>query len=188
MAPCTRLLLLVVLVQGCAAGHLLDAARRRERVLTYDAAALDGERLRLRYQALASDDTDVSLGRREREVAIARSRLVAEPWSVVGSSCRARAVAAGSRPAGQPVAIVHSPQPVTSRPSLLVRRVDGRDVAFTLVDGAGPQPGAEFDSGRLTCASIAPWFYALLPFALVADAVVDPVLLFLAPAVLLIGD
>src|SRR5262249_32690019 len=48
--------LLAVALSGCVTGHLLDAARRRERPVDVTRASLAGDRLVVEYAAEVTDD------------------------------------------------------------------------------------------------------------------------------------
>lgn len=63
----------------------------------------------------------------------------------------------------------------------------GRPLRFVLHEPRGG-PYAPFYSGALTRTRTAAWVYPLLPLALAVDAATDPVLLFFAPAVMVLGD
>src|SRR5262249_58836768 len=64
------LALLAALLPGCVSGHLLDAARRRERPIAVTAAAVDGDRLVIRYTAEVQNDAGDRLGTADGAAAI----------------------------------------------------------------------------------------------------------------------
>lgn len=64
------LVLVAWLTQGCATGHLLDAARRDERVERIDDAWTDGARLYVRYTARVTTERGDPVGRRDRTAAL----------------------------------------------------------------------------------------------------------------------
>jgi len=174
---------------GCLSGHLLDAARRRERPVAIRAASVDGDRLLVRYTTEVTDDTGARLGAAEGAAALPLTAL--------------RTTVAPAADAVQPVWI--SPAQVTrgqsiglrdgatderagcaAPPELEVVRRDGRDVAIAWRDDGitwAPVPTA-----GLTRIRTAPWAWPLVPVTLAADAVAVPVLLFFAPAVLVVGE
>jgi hypothetical protein len=86
---------------------------------------------------------------------------------------------------GQVVAVDRRSAPP---PALDVTRgPDGRDTSFVLRTVPG-EPRRAFESAALSRTHVAPWIYPLLPLGLAIDAVSNPVLLFFAPAVMVIGD
>jgi hypothetical protein len=189
MACSTRraaLLAATALLPGCVTGHLVDAARRRERPVAVETAALDRDRLLLAYTALVTDDLGARLGRRERRAAVAladirRGDTPVEDFPVErlpdaapfgGRSLPLRAYPDGT--GGQ-------------APALLIERAaDGRLLRLAVSEGGNVSPPVA--AGMLGRESTAPWVWPLLPIGLAVDAVVVPVLLFFAPAVILMGD
>lgn len=173
---------------GCVTGHLLDAARRRERALVIERAERDGDRVVLHYVAEVSDDAGTVLGTTAAAAAL--------PLAVLRASEAPRADAvtpawrrAGSDPRGRSVSLVReAPEPSSPGPTLEVVAEEGRDTALVWHDGAGTPPWAPVPAAALTRQRTAPWAWPLAPAALAVDAVVVPVLLFFAPAVIVIGE
>lgn len=175
---------LALAAPGCVSGHLLDAARRREEARSYRAACLDGDRLVLGYTGLATRDDGTPIGNVERWAAIplaalARPRLASiEELPVEHLSsppvCR------------MPLALVRDHEFPPGVPALEVDNPNGTDDVFVLRDGTGDHPPVP--SEALTRVRTAPWVYPLLPFTAAFDAVTNPVLLFFAPAVIVVGD
>ena len=179
-----RLLLAVcaaVAAQGCVTGHMVDFAREIERPVTYRAASLDGNRLILAYETLVIDERGRRLTRRERRAAVALAdidrALPVDAFPVVrladDAPLTGQAVALDGRPGATPALDV-------------TRGPDGRDTSFVLRTASAPH--GPFESAALSRTHVAPWIYPLLPLGLAIDAVSNPVLIFFAPAVMVIGD
>jgi hypothetical protein len=186
------LALLALAASGCMTGHALEAARRREQVLAYREAFLDGNRLVLGYRALVSNDEGEPVAERDRWAAIELADLrgprvpPVEDFPVAWLD----GPPTGGRPAVLRISDADSAGPCTAAdaPYLDVERVDGRHTRVVLRDAQAPTPYAPLHSAALTRVSTVPWVYPLVPLTLAVDAVVDPVLLFFAPAVLVVGD
>jgi hypothetical protein len=172
----------VLLAQGCVCGHLLDAARRRERPIRYEEASLDGDRLLLRYTALVTDDVGQPLGHDERRVAIALSGLRQSPPIDL---LPVEHLAHDAPLAGQRVDL----DGARDGPLALEIHTDasGRHTAVVLHDARNGRYPPVYSSG-LARARTAAWVYPVLPLAAAIDAVTNPLLLLLAPAVILPGD
>ncbi len=193
MAFCRNLRLVVLMIvgalPGCLSGHLLDAARRRERPLAIREASLDRDRLVLRYTAEVTNDAGTVLGVVDAAAAIPLAALRAPV------SPRADALSPAWQPPGQvargePVALARSTA-VDDRSVgavLGVLQEDGRDTALVWHDGPAAPPWAPVPTGALTRVHTAPWAWPAMPLALAADAVVTPVLVIFAPAVMLLGE
>jgi hypothetical protein len=172
----------VVAAQGCVTGHMLDYAREIERPVAYRAASLDRDRLHLAYDTVVIDERGRRLGRRVRHAAVrladlARGDLPVDDFPLVR-------MADDAPLPGRPVALDHGRD---SLPSLEIETApDGRQTSFVLRGTDAPYPA--FQSAALSRTHVAPWIYPLLPLGLVIDAVSNPVLLFFAPAVMVIGD
>jgi hypothetical protein len=181
---------LAAALPGCMTGHLLDAARRRERPVVVTGAGLDGDRLLVRYTVEVSDDAGHVLDATEGAAAVPLVALRAT--AAPGADAVAVARIAPARVArGQPVSLVRAAtggSGACAGPSLEVVETDGRDVALLWHDGGGAAAGAPLPTAALTQLRIAPWVWPLVPATLAVDAVATPVLLFFAPAVLLIGE
>jgi len=179
----TFLVLVALAMQGCVTGHLLDAARRIERPVAYEEAALDGDRLVVRYAAAVTDDDGQPIGRAERRAAIAladmrRADVPIERFPVRHLPDR------GPLPGGSLLMSCRD----RARPVLTVEdAADGRPYRLVLEEAGVDPPGA-FYSAALTERRSALWVYPLLPFSLAFDAVTNPVLLFFAPAVIVFAD
>jgi hypothetical protein len=173
--------LLALAAQGCVTGHLFDAARRIERPLAYEEAALDGDRVLLRYTALVMNDDGDPVGRRERRVAVALADLRRAGVPV-------DAFAVEHLPDGGPLGGTAVPlHPNGSAPWADVERTNGRDVRLRLHESRDGGPKV-LESAALTRRRTEPWVYPLVPVALAIDLVTNPVLLFFAPAVIVVGD
>jgi len=180
-------LLLTLGAQGCLTGHLLDAARRREQPVAFHQAFVDGDRLLLAYTALVTDDLGEPLARRERRAALAladlrRGDLAADAFPVAR-------LADDAPLGGQPAALRAGGDGRGDRssPFLEIEEGTGRPLRFVLHEPRGG-PYVPFYSAALTRTRTAAWVYPLLPFTLAVDAATDPVLLFFAPAVMVLGD
>ncbi len=183
--------LLVVVLPGCLSGHLLDAARRRERPVAIAAAGLEGDRLLVRYMAEVTGDDGAALGRTEAAAALPLAALRA-PVSPAADTV-ARAWVAPARVArSQPVPIARAGAPDGSAgctgPTLVVVSEDGRDTALVWRDGPAAASWAPVPTAALTRLRTAPWAWPLLPAAVAADAVAVPVLMFFAPALMVVGE
>ncbi len=181
-------LLLTLGAQGCLTGHLLDAARRREQPVAFRQAFVDVDRLLLAYTALVTDDLGEPLARRERRAALAladlrRRDLAADAFPVAR-------LADDAPLGGQPVALGAGGDRRGDRSSPFLEIEEGtggRPLRFVLHEPRGG-PYAPFYSAGLTRTRTAAWVYPLLPLVLAVDAATDPVLLFFAPAVMVLGD
>lgn len=185
------LALLAAVLPGCVTGHLMDAARRRERPIRVTAAAVDGERLVVRYTAEVRDDDGDPLGTTDGAAAIplttmrsAESPLAdrvspswPSPWRAVG---------------GVPIAVERAPGagsgPTCAGPLLEVVEKDGHDTALVWRDAPGAPPNAPVPLAALTRTRTAPWAWPLMLPLLAVDAVLTPVLVVFAPAVMAIGE
>lgn len=183
------LALLATVLPGCVTGHLLDAARRRERPLAITAAALDGERLLVRYTADVTGDTGTPHGTVDGAaglpLATLRTRTTPAADAVTPVWVTPARVARG-----QAVPLVRGAPGASGActgPALEVVHADGRDTALVWHDGGGP-PWAPVPAAALTRLRTAAWAWPLVPATLAADAVVVPVLLIFAPAVLVVGE
>jgi len=189
MGGSTRLVvaLLALGIQGCLTGHLLDAARRREQPVAYREAFVDGDRLLLGYTALVTDDLGAPLAHRERRAALALADLrrgdrTVDAFLVVrlpddaplrGQPVALRAADAGGR---------------DGSPFLAIERGAGDRPVLFVLHAPGDGPYQPFYSAALTRTRTAVWVYPLLPLSLAVDVATDPVLLFFAPAVMVLGD
>jgi hypothetical protein len=155
---------------GCATGHLIDRARRYERPIAYERAAIAEGRLTVAYTAAETNQFWRRLGTHRRTAAVPLAQLVDEGRTV------------------EDVRVERLPDdaPVVGTPLVLSLVPDGgRRDALLVRDANG---GAFLDPTVLTEERIAPWVYPLLPLALAYDAVAIPVLLVFAPAVIIPGD
>lgn len=181
MASSTRRALVLALAlgaSGCVTGHLLDAARRWERPTDVDAASLDGDRLALRYRARITDDDGAPLGERLRSIAVDVAALRSGRTTPLVTDLPDD----GPLP-GRPLPLSDGSAP----PALAITRFDDdRPARLELHDGR--DPSASLYTNALVRSSTAPWAYPLLPIAGAIDVVGVPVLLFFAPAMLVIGD
>ena len=177
------LVLLGTLLPGCVSGHLLDAARRRERPVRVTSAALDGDRLVVRYRAEVRDDEGEPLGTTDDAAAIPLATLrtaespaadrVSPSWCVP--------------PGGIPITIERAGSDGTG-PKLRVLEKDGRDTALVWEEAPPASPNAPVPLTALTRIRTAPWVWPLMAPMLAVDAVLTPVLVFFAPAVMVIGE
>jgi len=182
----TTLLLLALLGEGCFTGHLLDHARRVERPIAYRDAAIDGDRLVLAYTALVTDDLGYRLATAERRAAVALADL--RSTDVPVERFPVTRLPDGTVLRGHRVALLSPPGTERSSGPFLVidEGSDGRPTRAVLhADG---EHFAPLYSGALARKRTALWAYPLLPFTVAFDAVTDPVLLFFAPAVIVLGD
>jgi hypothetical protein len=163
--------------QGCITGHLFDAARRIERPVAYEDAVVSGDHLLLRYTALVTDDLGEPLARRECRAAIALADLRRSPPV---EDFPVRRLADDAPFEGRRVALRAA---VVAGPSLDIDP-EGRLVLHTAEDGDYPA----FYSAVLARSRTAAWAYPLLPLTVAFDAAADPVLLFFAPMVIVLGD
>jgi hypothetical protein len=185
------LVLLAAVLPGCVTGHLMDAARRRERPIRVTAAAVDGERLVVRYTAEVRDDEGEPLGTADDAAAIplATMRSTESPLADrVSPSWRSPWRAVG----GVPIAVERAPGagsgPTCAGPLLEVVEKDGHDTALVWRDGPGGPPHAPVPLAALTRTRTALWAWPLMPPLLAVDTVLTPVLVFFAPAVMVIGE
>jgi hypothetical protein len=157
-------------------GHLLDAARIRETVLTYREAVLADDRVIVGYTAAVTDDAGVPRGERECRAAVPLADLQrADPLPFDALHVVHLDGGAAARPGGRPL-------------PFRVEVADGRHVALVLSPDTTGHGYVPLPSGALTRVRTARWAYPLLPLTLAIDAVGDPVLLFFTPAILVVGD
>ena len=184
------LAVLVAMLPGCVTGHLLDAARRRERPIAITAAGLDGDRLLVRYAAEITNDTGRRVGTTESAAAIPLSALRV-PAPPAADAVSHAWIAPTEVARGQPVIVargVASTTDTCAAASLEVVPGDGRDVALVWRDEGTISPWAPVSTAALTRLRIAPWVWPLLPASVAADVVSGPLLLFLAPTVMVLGE
>jgi len=185
------LALLAALLPGCVSGHLLDAARRRERPVAVTAAAVDGDRLVVRYTAEVQNDAGDRLGTADGAAAIplATLRAATSPPADAVSPSWLSPSRSGS---GVPVTIERAGRdgggPTCGGPVLEVVAKDGRDTALVWRDAPGAPPHAPVPLAALTRSRTAPWAWPLMPPMLAVDAVLTPVLIVLAPSVMVLGE
>ena len=152
-------------------GHLVDRARRWERPIAYEQAALADGRLSVAYVAVETNQFGRRLGTRVRRAAVPLGQFTA-PIRFV-ESVRVERLADDTPLAGTPAHLHIEPE-------------HAGDERLFAEDGEG---GALFlHPAVLTREWIEPWVYPLLPFTVVYDAVTVPVLLIFAPAVIIPGD
>src|SRR5215468_7788456 len=195
MASCRRrrpaALALLAVLPGCVSGHLLDAARRRERPIAVTAAAVDGDQLVVRYTAEVQNDAGDRLGTTNGAAAIplATLRAATSPPADAVSPSWLSPSRSGS---GVPVTIERAGRdgggPTCGGPVLEVVAKDGRDTALVWRDAPGAPPHAPVPVAALTRSRTAPWAWPLMPPMLAVDAVLTPVLIVLAPSVMVLGE
>lgn len=155
---------------GCATGHLVDRARRWERPLAYERAAIADGRLIVAYTAVETNQFWRRLATHRRSAAVPLAQFADAGLTV-------EAVRVERLPDDYPIA---------GTPTLLRLTQDAAGPQSLLV--LDPDGTAFLHPAVLTEERIAPWVYPLLPFAVVYDAVAVPVLLVFAPAVIVPGD
>ncbi len=156
---------------GCATGHLVDRARRWERPIAYEQAAVADGRLSVLYIAAETNQFWRRLGTRPRVAAVPLAQFAHAELSV--EDVRIERLPDGTPLAGTPVHLHIEPEEA-GEPRLFAADREG---------------GALFlHPAVLTREWVEPWVYPLLPFAVVYDAVAVPVLLIFAPAVIIPGD
>ena len=196
MASCRRrrpaaLALLAAVLPGCVSGHLLDAARRRERPIAVTGAAVDGDRLVVRYTAEVQNDAGDRLGTADGAAAIPLATLRATQ-SPAADAVAPSWLSPSRSGIGVPVTIErdgHGGAGATcAGPVLEVVAKDGRDTALVWRDAPGAPPHAPVPLAALTRSRTAPWAWPLMPPMLVVDAVLTPVLIVLAPSVMVLGE
>jgi len=196
MASCRRprlaaLALLSAVLPGCVSGHLLDAARRRERPIAVTAAAVDGDRLVIRYTAEVQNDAGDRLGTAAGAAAIPLATLRATQ-SPAADAVAPSWLSPSRSGIGVPVTIErdgHGGAGATcAGPVLEVIAKDGRDTALVWRDPPGAPPYAPVPLAALTRSRTAPWAWPLMPPMLAVDAVLTPVLVILAPSVMVLGE
>jgi len=185
------LALLAAVLPGCVSGHLLDAARRHERPIAVTAAAVDGDRLVVRYTAEVLNDAGDRLGTADGAAAIPLATLRAAQSPAADAVSPSWLSPSGSVGA-VPVTIEragHSGAGATcAGPVLEVIAKDGRDTALVWRDPPGAPPYAPVPLAALTRSRTAPWAWPLMPPMLAVDAVLTPVLVILAPSVMVLGE
>lgn len=176
---------LFVFGQGCATAQLLEAGRRTESVLRYEAAYTDGRRLWLVYDAQISDREGRDLYRRPRSAAVELADLDpaagyaidalplerAEPPDLTAEQAQRVALRLDGEDGGAAL---------SAAPSLVIQERSGQHAGFTAVGFEGLPNDARFYSGALSRPQTAVWVYPALPFALAWDAAWAPVFVALA--------
>jgi hypothetical protein len=182
------LVVLAAGLPGCVTGHLIDAGRRHERPTAITAAALDGDRVLVRFTAAVTGDIGTPHGTADGAagIALATLRTRTSPAADTVPSTRATAREVMGAPA-VPVLRDAGAAAACGGPALEVVHADGRDAALVWHD-PGVAPWAPIPTAGLGRRRIEPWVWPLVPATLAADAVVTPVLIILSPAVLLAGD
>ncbi|MCW5890889.1 MAG: hypothetical protein KIT14_10080 [bacterium] len=166
-------LLLLLVLAGCTSGHLLDRARTRETLAAYRGVWLDDELLVVAWDATVSDHRGRPVGHAARVTAVPLEplrRTEAPPVDTIPSRTLTRVPASPGRAVPLDGAAASA-------------RDDG-----VLVVRDPPAPDAVLYPGTLTRVPIAPWVWPLLPFTAAFDVVGTPVLVLLAPAVIVPGD
>ena len=185
------LALLAAVLPGCVSGHLLDAARRRERPIAVTGAAVDGDRLVVRYTAEVQNDAGDRLGTADGAAAIPLATLRAAQ-SPAADAVSPSWLSPSRSGIGVPVTIEragHGGAGATcAGPVLEVIAKDGRDTALVWRDPPGAPPYAPVPLAALTRSRTAPWAWPLMPPMLAVDAVLTPVLVVLAPSVMFLGE
>jgi hypothetical protein len=187
MGCCTRRTVAAVAValvaSGCFSGHLLDAARRREQVLTVQEAFVGDDALVLRYATVERNDAGRPVGRGERWAAIPLSEVRAGDRPIDTLHVTWLDAAEARRRADRPIAVARA---AAGAPSVEIVTDDGRDAAVILHEPTGDTP--PLDTRAFTRVHVLPWAYPLLPFTLAVDAVGTPALLLFSPVVIVPGD
>jgi hypothetical protein len=171
----SALALLVLLAQGCVSGHLLDAARTRERLRVVHGATVEAGEVRIDYDVTVTDDAGRPVGDGRRAAAIELEDL---------RGPAALAIRSVRPPAEAPQA----PGICAPHPSGTVLCVEHRDRLLLLRDPESGEAYPPLSARAFTRVRTAPWVYPLLPLTLAIDAVVTPALLLTAPAPILIGE
>jgi len=161
----------VLACSGCATGHLVDRARRWERPIAYEQAAVAEGRLTVAYTAAVTNQFGRRLETCARRAALPLDQFARDDLSV--DSVRVEPLPDGAPVAGTPT-ILHIEPEAAGEERLLMLDEEG---------------GASFlHPAVLTRRRIAPWVYPLLPLAVAYDVVAVPVLVLFAPAVIIPGD
>ncbi len=165
-------MVLAGLLSGCFSGHLLDHARRREQVRTWQEAFVDGDDLLVRYAAVDVDDAGRPAGTTERwaTIPLAEVRAGDRPVDTLTVGWLSDADARRRREQAVPIQVVHG------------------DTGLIVLDTPEAVPLPPLPAGAFTRLHLEPWVWPLLPFTLAVDAVGTPVLLLFAPAVITVGD
>jgi hypothetical protein len=151
-------------------GHVVDRARRWERPIAYESAAVAGGRLTVAYVAQEVNQFWRPLRKQRRVAALPLAQFANAALSA--DAVELQRLPDDAAPAGAPVRVSMEAGP--GEPRLLA---------------AGPEPDALYlDPAVLTRAWVEPWVWPLLPVLAVWDAATVPVLAFFAPAVVIPGD
>jgi hypothetical protein len=201
MASCSSRLafttLALLALPGCWTTHLMEHGRTREIVLSYEAASVDGQFLRLDYTVGGIDDGTQPKEVRRRSAIIALDDLVADPEHPVDAFPMKR-VRPGQRAAGETaLELVEAngraaltgadPAEVTS----IIMEIDaenGRHTGFRLCPDLRATCPAHFHSDALTRDRLSWWVYPVAPVALGVDMVLLPLQLTTLPAMLVLSD
>jgi hypothetical protein len=159
-----------LVLPGCATGHLIDRARRWERPIAYEQAAIADGRLTVAYTAAETNQFWRRRATHRRTAALPLEQFADRALTV--EDVRVERLADDAPVAGTPT-------------PLRLTRDDGGQDRLLVLDADGT---VFLHPAVLTEERIAPWVYPLLPLAAVYDAVTVPVLLVFAPAVIVPGD
>jgi len=185
-APAAALALLALAAPGCVTGHLLDAARRRERPVAVHEAALDGDRLVLGYTASVCDDRGRPLGQAARRASV--------PLAQLGDASRPTDAFAvehlapdGPLP-GRALVLVRSGDAPPAPPFVEVSALDEIASPSVTLHGRDGRVAPAFPTEALTQLTTRPWVYPLVPLSAAFDAATLPPLLLLGTPLFVLGD
>lgn len=178
------LALLALSTPGCVTGHLLDAARCRERPIALHEASLEGDRLVLAYTAEIVDDRGQPQAQaaRRASVPVEQLRDASRPYDAFAVE---RLAPEGPLP-GRTLALVRpGDAPPPRYVEILAADADGSPVV-ALHGETGVAPA--FPMAALTAVRTRAWVYPLLPFSAAFDVATVPPLLVLGSPLLVFGD
>ncbi len=180
------MILLLALTSGCATGALVNAGRQRDRVLGFDRAYTDGDRLWLVYRAERINSGGDRLGIRDRAARIRIADLDPtllhpvdafpvehlKPTQVATADLTRVTLVRDVEAAGE----AEENEP----PSLRVVSAEEADIGFDAERLPGAVAGAYLRATVLDQHRVAPWVVPIFPVALAWDAVAVPFLAILA--------
>lgn len=163
---------------GCATGGLINAGRRTERAVRFEAVWTDGSALYGVYRAELRNARGKLVDTLDRAVRVRIADL--DPaQNIAVDALPLERMRPGEVPKEGLVAVAllrAAPRAKTESAHVLVVSRENRDVGF-LADGLpGAAPEAHLDAAALNQREVAGWIVPLVPLALAWDAVAVPVL------------
>ena len=181
---------LAVMSSGCVTGHVLESARRHEEVVEFKSACQDENHLYLRYRTHKDTEFGKEVSRHDREAAIRLETLRNSAGQPVDEIMVTRKVLdSGVWERCREVALTRvATDPASARVAKNGLALVPGESDRWLVELDPQAPPVVLPKGAFTHRSTAPWVWFVVPPALVADAIVSPVLVVIGVPVFSFGD